>query len=297
MLSSSSLTRCITPVLSSSSSFSSRRNGLPSSSSSSRLVKKKNIRRTRVTIKSDLEPDNISVLVAGGSGVAMDVFRQMTAAGTWVTVLQRHEDNRKEIESVGGFLVKGDVFDPKSVKKALNLVEEYDAVVSTVGGTPADPKADSEGNIALIDACVAKGIKKFVLVTSIGTGDSKSAPPQNVYDALEPVLIEKEKAEEHLKKIAKEKGIDFVIVRPGGLKSEPRTNTAVLTENTNVCGAIHREDVAALTMMCVLKDKANGKTLSAVDKAQLFDQPEFEVFNVGDGPLSPTQEATENALK
>ena len=171
------------------------------------------------------------------------------------------------------------------------------AVGATVGAAPADPKADSEGNIALIDACVAKGIKKFVLVTSIGTGDSKSAPPQNVYDALEPVLIEKEKAEEHLKKIAKEKGIDFVIVRPGGLKSEPRTNTAVLTENTNVCGAIHREDVAALTMMCVLKDKANGKTLSAVDKAQLFDQPEFEVFNVGDGPLSPTQEATENALK
>ena len=125
----------------------------------------------------------------------------------------------------------------------------------------------------------------------------KSAPPQNVYDALEPVLIEKEKAEEHLKNIAKEKGIDFVIVRPGGLKSEPRTNTAVLTENTNVCGAIHREDVAALTMMCVLKDKANGKVLSAVDKAQLFDQPEFEVFEVGDGPLSPTQEATENALK
>lgn len=44
-----------------------------------------------------MEPDNISVLVAGGSGVAMDVFRQMTAAGTWVTVLQRHEDNRKEV--------------------------------------------------------------------------------------------------------------------------------------------------------------------------------------------------------
>ena len=61
------------------------------------LRQRVNVRRTRVTIKSDLEPDNISVLVAGGSGVAMDVFRQMTAAGTWVTVLQRHEDNRKEV--------------------------------------------------------------------------------------------------------------------------------------------------------------------------------------------------------
>ena len=193
--------------------------------------------------------------------------------------------------------MKGDVFNEKSVKKALNLVEEYDVVVSTVGGTPADPKADSEGNIALIDACVAKGIKKFVLVTSIGVGDSKEAPPANVYEVLEPVLKEKEKAENHLMQVAKEKGIDFVIVRPGGLKSEPKTGTAVLTENKSVCGAIQREDVAALTMLCVLKDKANGKILSAVDKAQLSpDQPDFEEFAVGEGPLSSNQEATPNAM-
>jgi nucleoside-diphosphate-sugar epimerase len=57
----------------------------------------------------------------------------------------------------------------------------------------------AQGNINLIDAAVAKGVKKFVLVTSIGTGNSKLAPPSQVYDVLKPVLLEKEKAEEHLK--------------------------------------------------------------------------------------------------
>lgn len=56
-----------------------------------------------------------------------------------------------------------------------------------------------QGNINLIEGALAKGVKKFVLVTSIGTGDSRDAPPSQVYDVLKPVLLEKEKAEERLK--------------------------------------------------------------------------------------------------
>jgi nucleoside-diphosphate-sugar epimerase len=109
------------------------------------------------------------------------------------------------------------------VTKAMNQSDEYDAVVSTIGGTPADPRADSEANIALIDAAAAKGVGKFVLVTSIGVGDSADAPPPNVFDALKPVLVEKAKAEEHLKAVSAKTGMPYVIVRPGGLKSEPAT--------------------------------------------------------------------------
>ena len=72
-------------------------------------------------------------------------------------------------------------------------------MVSTIGGTPADPLADSEGNINLIKSAIKKGVRRFVLVTSIGTGDSRDAPPQQVYDVLEKVLLEKSKAEEYLK--------------------------------------------------------------------------------------------------
>ena len=38
-------------------------------------------------------------------------------AGTWVTVLQRKNDDRAEIEKMGAFLCKGDALVDKDVKR------------------------------------------------------------------------------------------------------------------------------------------------------------------------------------
>ncbi len=35
----------------------------------------------------------------------------------------------------------------------------------------------AQGNINLVEAAARSGVKRFVLVTSIGTGDSRDAPP------------------------------------------------------------------------------------------------------------------------
>jgi nucleoside-diphosphate-sugar epimerase len=78
-------------------------------------------------------------------------------------------------------------------------IEDVDAVISTIGGTTKNPQADSQGNINIIQAAAKKGVKKFILVTSIGCGDTKDAPGEQVYKVLEPVLLEKNKAEEVLK--------------------------------------------------------------------------------------------------
>lgn len=76
---------------------------------------------------------------------------------------------------------------------------KVDVVMSSVGGTPSDPQADSEGNINLIEAAKAAGVKKFILVSSIGVGDSKDAVAPAVYEVLEPVLLAKKIAEDRLK--------------------------------------------------------------------------------------------------
>merc|ERR1719453_1760445 len=225
-------------------------------------VKSSANRRARSTrAKAAIDPDNANVLVCGGGGIAMLVSKKLKDMGSWVWCMQRSDTRQSQIEGMMALFAKADALD---------------AVVSTIGGTPKEPLADSAGNINIIEAAKKRGVKKFVLVTSIGAGDSKDAPPETVYETLQPVLVEKSKAEEALRA----SGMDYVIVRPGGLKSEPATGTAKLTEDTSVCGAIHREDVADLVIKVLLKDDCNGRTLSAVDPAQMFGEPQFETVEV-----------------
>jgi hypothetical protein len=50
-----------------------------------------------------------------------------------------------------------------------------------------------------------------------------------VYKVLEPVLVEKNKAEAKLQALPADCGMAWTIIRPGGLKSEPGTGNAAAT--------------------------------------------------------------------
>lgn len=235
-------------------------------------------RAIRTHISMNLDPDNASILVAGGGGVALEVTRKLKDMGSWVWQLQRTDIRRKEIEGMMAIVVNGDATNPDDVERAFKSIDGVDAVVSTIGGTTADPTSDSLGNITLIEAAARHNVKKFVLVTSIGTGDSKEATPPNVYETLKPVLVEKEKAEKRLREIGGE--MKWVIIRPGGLKTETATGRGVLTQDTKVCGAITRSDVADLVVKALISDASDGKVLSAVDADQVFGEPQYDVFVV-----------------
>ncbi|KAF8073242.1 hypothetical protein HT031_000903 [Scenedesmus sp. PABB004] len=234
--------------------------------------------RVRVAAGASIDPDNASILVCGGGGVALEVTRKLKDMGSWVWMLQRNDTRRKEIEGMMAIVAKGDATKRDEVDKAFAAIEEVDAVVSTIGGSNKDPTADSLGNINIIEAAAAKGVKKFILVTSIGCGDSKDAPGEQVYKVLEPVLKEKDKAEARLKELGS--SMAFTIIRPGGLKSEPATGGGVLTADASVCGSITRADVADLVIKALLSSKTDNTVLSAVDKDGVFGDKEFEVFSL-----------------
>lgn len=82
---------------------------------------------------------------------------------------------------------------------------------------------------------------------------------------LEKALLAKTLAENMLLKYYTNS--EWTIIRPGGLKSEPATGSAVLTEDTKVAGVINRADVADLAVQALNSPKTIRKILTAVDPA------------------------------
>jgi len=218
------------------------------------------------------------IFLAGASrGVGREIALILTKQNQPVKALLRNPDTHSELAAMGVKIVMGDALDATAMEKALSADETIYAVISTIGGLPKDgERADYLGNKNLIDAAVKAGVKKFLLVSSIGSGESVVALPPQALETLKSVLIEKEKAEKHLI----ESGITYTIIRPGGLKSEPPTGNGILTENYKVAGTIHRADVAQLVCQCLFSDVANNKILSAIDRNMMYGNTDFEELHL-----------------
>jgi nucleoside-diphosphate-sugar epimerase len=216
------------------------------------------------------------IFIAGASrGVGREVALRLLGQNYRVKALWRSSTPQGDLEGLGGQIAPGDALNLSDVEAAMSDPEPISAVISTIGGLPQDGvRADYLGNRNLIDAAVKAGVKRFILISSIGAGESAAALSPQVLQTLGTVLAEKEKAEQHLIS----SGLTYTIIRPGGLKSEPSTGNGVLTANNLVSGMIHRSDVADLVYQCLSSVKAENQVFSAIDRQQLYQPIEFSEF-------------------
>lgn len=161
-----------------------------------------------------------------------------------------------------------------SVDEMAKTLEGADSLVIATGFVPGNPlkmnqaahEVDNVGTCKLVDAAKKAGVKKVVMVSSILTngrnwGQEKS-PGFVVTNAFGNVLDEKIVAENYLRA----SGIDWTIIRPGGLKAKPPTGALKLSgEDTLNAGEISRDLVADVCVASLTDSKAKNKVLEIIE--------------------------------
>ncbi len=220
------------------------------------------------------------VLVVGATGeTGSEVVKILKRDGVGVVAFARETSDRTLMDELGVEVAIGDAFDKSSID-AVVAGGGFTSVVSTLGSGFRDAKrVDFEGNKNLVDAAKEAGVERFVLVTMVGIGETVAAVPENVQKMFaEPVKL-KTQAENYLK----ESGLDYTILRPGGLLSEPATGNGFLTQDPTVMGIIHRADLAQLVVEALNDDSQIGQTYSTFD-ANNLGVPDNEFIRTGIPP-------------
>ncbi|MEM0517273.1 MULTISPECIES: SDR family oxidoreductase [Aequorivita] len=188
------------------------------------------------------------ILVAGANG---------TTGKKIISILQ-HSDKyqpiamvRKE-EQVSHFKNEGvETVLADLEKDVSNTTKGIDRVIFAAGsGGKKVKEVDQEGAKKLMDASKNDGVKKFVMLSSMGADN-----PEQASD-LQEYLRAKHNADEHLK----QSGLHYAIVRPGALTNDDGNGKIEIDNKLNKSGEIPRRDVAE-TLVGSLEDSvANNKT-------------------------------------
>ena len=212
----------------------------------------------------------MDILVAGGHGkVALRLLKLLAAQHHRARGLIRRPEQAADLEAVGAVPVLGDLENDESLDE---YVRGADAVVFAAGAGPGSGAArkrtvDLGGAVKLTDAAKTTGVRRYVMVSSIGADRPASAG-----DTMRAYLDAKAEADEYLRA----SGLGWTIVRPGSLTDDPGTGRVRVSTELGDRGPVPRDDVAAVLAALVTTDVAVGVT--------------FELFT-GDTPIDEALES------
>ncbi|MGD9736845.1 MAG: SDR family oxidoreductase [Solirubrobacterales bacterium] len=201
----------------------------------------------------------IEVAIAGGHGrIALLLGKLLSDEGHNVLGLIRNPEHEADLHAAGVEPVLCDLEGDDDLAAA---VKGADAVVFAAGAGPgsgAERKRtmDLGGAVKLIEAAKETGIRRYLMVSAMGAADP---PPPGEGGVFGEYLRAKAAADQALEA----SGLEYTIVRPGGLTDEPPTGRVELGSGLDR-GQIPRADVAAILHDCLFLPHTIDWTFEAV---------------------------------
>ena len=208
-------------------------------------------------------PALLKLVVIGASrGTGKAIVEEALSRGHYVSAVARNP-KVLALEDPRLSPIAADVTDPKSLE---GIFWGAHAVVialgSTIGALRKDPTLFSRGTEHVLAAMRTAQIRRVVVLSSNGTGDSRMQLPFLVRwlvadGLLKPAFADHDRQEQ----VVRASALDWTIVRPGKLTGGPaKRKYQVALDAAKVPGFISRADVAGFMVSTAESDALVGKT-------------------------------------
>ncbi len=175
----------------------------------------------------------MKILVIGAAGKTGEALvKQALAAGHTVTAFV-HDAKEFDAPATGGpvaRVIEGDVLDTAVLDSA---VAGQDAVLDALGGHTPWKETTLETNAArnLIEAMERHGVKRLLVVSAIGVGDTANLVPSWYEHLIMPTLLKGIMHDkEHMETVVEASGLEWTLVRPAHLVNGEATGNVLTFE-------------------------------------------------------------------
>ncbi|GKX54605.1 hypothetical protein SOASR030_07170 [Leminorella grimontii] len=198
---------------------------------------------------------SVWLIFGAAKGTGAHVLEYALAHQRQVFALLRREEDAARLRERGVIALVGDATDAAAVERICTMAGADCTIVSTMGGSH-----DYLAHRTVIDAAEKAGIKDMVMVTSLGCGDSWPTLSDRAKAAFGQAVREKSLAEVWLQT----SGLNYGILRPGGLLNGEATGKAQCYQHQEVHGFVNRSDVA-LTIANLIGSGLSGQVYSLIE--------------------------------
>ncbi len=144
------------------------------------------------------------ILVTGGTGfVGPKIVHALRAEDRSVRCLVRNPERAGQLRAWGCKLAEGDVTDADSLRRAVEGCDTVIHLVAIIAGKPEEfERIMSQGTRDLVAASKTAGVRRFVLMSALGTSEQTKE------------LVPYFRSKWEMERTVKESGIEHVIFRP-----------------------------------------------------------------------------------